>query len=206
MGSALSVALALGLATAPPLAAHSLEGLERTLLKREAYLAVENRPFPDFALHDAKGRIVTLAELRDKVVVLYFVFASCTDVCPLHSDLIAEVQAEVNRTPMRDEVRFVAITTDPEKDTPEVLAGYGPAHGLKPGNWVFLRSEEAQATRRLADGLGQAFKPLKDGQFLHAVVTYLIDREGRLRARYFGLKFDPTNLILHINALVNDRH
>lgn len=191
---------------APLATAHHAKQLESTLLKREPYLAVENRPFPDFALEDADRRSVTLADLRGKVVVLYFIFASCTDLCPLHSDLIARVQAEVNRTPMEGEVRFVALTTDPEKDTPGVLRAYGPAHGLDPTNWMFLRSDDVEATRRLAERLQQSFKPLKSGQFLHAAVTYLIDRKGRLRARYFGLKFDPTNLILHINALANERN
>ncbi len=40
----------------------------------------------------------------------------------------------------------------------------------------------------------------------HAAVTYLIDKTGNLRARYYGLKFNATNMILHLNALANDIH
>lgn len=39
-----------------------------------------------------------------------------------------------------------------------------------------------------------------------AAVTYLIDMTGNLRARYRGVKFNPTNMILHLNALANDVH
>ncbi len=38
---------------------------------------------------------------------------------------------------------------------------------------------------------------------MHGVVTHVIDQEGRLRARFHGLKFEPTNMVLYINALVN---
>ena len=41
---------------------------------------------------------------------------------------------------------------------------------------------------------------------MHGVVTHVIDREGHLRARFHGLKFQPVNLVLLVNALVNDVH
>ena len=202
---AIGVAGALLLAIVSPAWAHSLQELERTLLEKERYLIVEDAPFPDFTLQDAAGRRVTLGDFRDTVVVANFIYARCPDECPLHSELIADVQAGVNRTPMKDLVRFVSITTDPEHDTPEVLKAYGAAHGLDPANWVFLRSEQPDGTRKLAARLAQKFTAQK-GVLLHALVTYLVDRKGRLRARYFGLKFDPASLILHINALANDAH
>ena len=46
--------------------------------------------------------MVRLSDFSDKIVVLNFIFASCTDFCPLHSELIAEVQKKVNDTPMKD--------------------------------------------------------------------------------------------------------
>jgi protein SCO1/2 len=149
---------------------------------------------------------VSLADLRDRVVILYFIYASCPDVCPLQSEKIADIQGKVNRTPMRDAVEFVAITTDPEHDTPDVLKAYGPAHGLDPVNWVFLTSspEKPAATRELAHRFGLEFTPTEDGSLMHGVVTHVIDREGHLRARFHGLNFDATNLILQVNALVND--
>jgi hypothetical protein len=46
--------------------------------------------------------------------------------------------------------------------------------------------------------------PRNDGYQVHGVVTHVIDREGRWQANFHGLKFEPTNLVLYINALVND--
>ena len=200
---------ALGLAALPwPAVAHSLQDLEKMLSARETYVQIVNQPAPDFTLRDAGGTEVRLADFRGKVVVLWFVYSRCPDVCPLHSEALASVQERVNRTPMRDAVRFIAITTDPERDTPDVLSQYGPAHGLDPVNWGMLTSglEKASETRLLANRYGLKFTATDDGYQMHGVVTHLIDKSGNMRARYHGLKFNPTNLIVHINALTNDDH
>ena len=142
------------------------------------------------------------------VVVLWFVYASCLDVCPLHSEKIAEIQRMVNKTPMKDLVSFIAITTDPKRDTPQELQDYGPAHGLEPANWTFLTDgqDKPETTRNLAESYGLKFTPTRDGYQMHGLVTHLIDKSGNLRGRYHGLKFSATNMVLHINALTNDFH
>ena len=200
--------VALGLAAALPALAHSLDELEGDLLDREAYLEVVNRPAPDFALTSAEGREVRLSDYHGTVVVLWFVYTSCPDVCPLHSEIVARVQEMANATPMREAVRFVAITTDPARDTPAVLAEYADIHGLDPANTVLLTSggSAPDATREIAGRYGLKFTRQGDDYQLHAAVTHLIDKSGNLRARYHGLKFNPTTFVIHLNALTNDFH
>jgi protein SCO1/2 len=191
-----------------PAFAHSLSELERQLTEREAYVEFVDRAAPDFALEDASGHAVRLQDLREKVVVLWFIYASCPDVCPLQSEAIAAIQKMVNQTPMRDRVTFVSITTDPARDTSQVLKDYGPSHGLDPVNWLFLTSGENRpdATRGLADRFGLKFTLTPDGEQMHGVVTHLIDKSGHIRARYHSLKFNKTSVLLYINALTNDYH
>ncbi len=159
-----TVGLVLSLGLAGPAVAHSLKELEDQLHGREKYFQPVERPAPPFTLRDPEGRTVSLSDLRDKVVVLHFIYASCPDVCPLHADRIAEIQRLVNVTPMRDQVRFITITTDPERDTPDVMRGYGPAHGLDASNWVFLTSgsDRPEETRRLAKEYGHTFTPTEE--------------------------------------------
>ncbi len=194
--------------TVSPAVAHSLEDLESQLLERETYVQVTNIPAPDFTLQDRNGRAVKLSDFKGRVVVLNFIYASCPDVCPLQSARIAEIQEMVNGTPMRDLVQFVSITTDPKRDTRQVLKDYGPSHGLDPVNWVFLTSgpDEPAATRELAERYGLKFMLVDDEYQMHGTVTHLIDKSGNQRARYHGLKFDSTNMVVHINALTNDYH
>ncbi|MGF6227513.1 protein SCO1/2 [Inquilinus ginsengisoli] len=189
--------------------AHSLKDVEGQIKEQERFFEPkERRPAPDFTLQDADGHAVSLADFRGNVVVLHFIYASCTDECPLHADLIARIQEMVNKTPMRERVEFITITTDPVRDTPEVMKGYGKAHNLDPVNWVFLTSgpDRPEDTRSLVRRFGHQFKEIEGGVEIHGVVTHVIDREGSFRANYHGLNFEPINLIIYVNALVNDVH
>ena len=187
--------------------AHSLKDLETLLGDKEKYFQAIDKPAPKFALQNADGKPVRLSDLRGKVVVLHFIYAACPDVCPLHADRIAEIQSMVNQTPMKEQVQFVTITTDPRNDTPEVLRAYGEQHRLDPANWSFLTTRAGQledATRELAEQFGHRFMKQEDGYQVHGIVTHVIDKEGRWRANFHGLRFEPTNLVVFINALTND--
>ena len=113
----------------------------------------------------------------------------------------------VNATPMKDQVRFLTITTDPARDVPEVLKAYGPVHGLDPTtNWSFLTSgpnKPEDTTRKLAEAFGHSFTVTDDGYQVHSVVTHVIDHGGKWVANFHGLGFEPTNLVLFINGLTN---
>jgi protein SCO1/2 len=193
--AAMTALLGLGTTTS---AAHSLKALEDKL----------QEPAPDFTLQDAQGREIVLADFRGKVVVLNFIYTNCPDICPLHSERIAEIQEMIEPTPMRELVQFISITTDTLRDTWSVMKDYGPDHGLDPANWMFLSSgpDALDATRDLAGDYGLKFTLTDSGYQMHGLVTFLIDKSGNIRARYHGLKFHPTNFILQVNALTNDDH
>src|SRR3546814_19395320 len=114
---AVGLGIALAATMASPAAAHSLEDLQKQLSDREVYFQPIDRDAPSFQLEDPEGRKIALEDLRGKIVVLHFIYTNCPDVCPLHAEKLAEVQAMINRTPMREQVRFVTITTDPAPDT-----------------------------------------------------------------------------------------
>lgn len=200
------LALWAGIYVMPSLAHHPGDQLDAVMGDKEKFFQVIDKPAPDFTLRDAAGRTVRLADFSDKVVVLHFVYASCPDVCPLHAERIAEVQDMINQTAMKDRVLFVTITTDPKNDTADVLRDYGPAHGLKPENWVFLTTLSDQpedATRKLAEAFGHSFTKAEDGYQAHGVVTHVIDRNGRWAGNLHGLRFAPINLVQYVNGLTN---
>jgi protein SCO1/2 len=187
--------------------AHPLEDLQQELVEDEKYFQIKNQPAPDFTLEDAEGNPVRLQDMHGKVVVLHFIYAGCPDVCPLHADRIAQVQEMVNSATMKDQVHFITITTDPVRDTPEVLRGYGEPRGLDPANWSFLTSgpeRPEDTTRKLAEAFGHRFSVTADAAQIHGVVTHVIDRNGQWVANFHGLRFDPTSLVIFVNALVND--
>jgi protein SCO1/2 len=203
----LFMALAASLLAAPAAAHHPGNNLDEVMGSREKYFQPIDKPAPPFSLQDSDGRKFSLADFEGKVVVLHFVYASCGDVCPLHADRIAEIQDMVNVSPSKEQVQFITITTDPEKDTPQILRDYGPAHGLDGANWTFLTTTPGQpedTTRRLAEAFGHTFTQTPSGAQVHGVVTHVIDKQGLWRANFHGLRFQSINLVLYVNSLVNE--
>jgi protein SCO1/2 len=128
--------------------------------------------------HDGKARM--LADFRGKVVVLFFGFTHCPDICPTTLADMAAVLKKLGPDAARVQVLFV--TVDPERDTPEVLAKYVPA--FDPG---FLGlSGDAAATQRAAKEF-KIFYEKRAGSTPsaytvdHSGQSYVIDPQGRLR-------------------------
>jgi protein SCO1/2 len=79
----------------------------------------------DFSLPDAQGRVRTLADFKGKVVVLFFGYAQCPDVCPTTMSRMVEIKQQLGGDGERLQVVFV--TVDPERDTAEVMKAYTEA-------------------------------------------------------------------------------
>jgi protein SCO1/2 len=200
------LSIAVAMACVAPVLAHSLEELNQDLWQKEKYFQPVDSEAPGFTLQDAGGNTVSLSDLRGKVVVLNFIYTNCPDVCPLHTERIAQLQAMINQTPMKAMVEFVTITTDPKRDTGQILRDYGHAHGLDPVNWMFLTAAPDQpedSTRKVAEAYGLKSTQGDGGMQMHGIVTHVIDQDGRLRARFHGLQFEPVNLVIFVNALTN---
>ena len=156
-------------------------------------------PAPDFVLVSQDGTEVGLALLRGKVVVVAFIYTSCSDVCPLLTEKMARVQDDLGESFGRD-VAFVSITVDPERDTSEVLRAYAEAFDADPAGWFFLTGE-VEAVRRVAARYGLVTIPGADDAVDHNLLTTLIDRRGTMRVQYSGHRFDPEELHLDLLGL-----
>lgn len=91
-------------------------------------------PLGPFRLVERSGRVVTDADLADRVWVASFVFTRCPLSCPRISSLMKGLQDKFAGTG----VRLVSISVDPGHDTPEVLADYARRFGAKADRWWFL--------------------------------------------------------------------
>ena len=147
-----------------------------------ALLPVAERPAGgDFTLQTADGPI-SLHELRGKVVLLYFGYAKCPDVCP--TSLAMDAQALTALTPEeRARTRLLFISLDPERDTPASLKAY--AAYFHPEMIAATGSLEQVAAVARAYGVGYAKRPPQpDGSYAvdHSAQTYVIAPDGRLAA------------------------
>ena len=79
-------------------------------------------PSADFALTDAAGKTRRLADFRGKVVLLFFGYTHCPEVCPTTLADLAQVMRQLGED--ADRVQVLFVTLDPERDTPALLAKY----------------------------------------------------------------------------------
>lgn len=152
-----------------------------------ALAAVVEDLAPDFALTDQNGAEVTLASLRGKALLIDFIYTHCPGPCPIltgrHAQILRELGPEA-----RTRVHFVSISLDPERDTPEVLASYARARGADSPSWSFLTGDPERVRDVLKRYGVFAQKSANPGEIDHVVVTLLVDAQGRVAKRLFGVE------------------
>lgn len=132
----------------------------------------------DFALLDPDGNTRRLADFRGKVVMLFFGFIQCPDVCPTTLLRASEVRRLLGDDGER--LQIVFITLDPERDSPEILREYAAAFGA---DILGLHAEPGK-TRETADAFRIYYRKVPTGSGYtidHSAISYLYDPEGRLR-------------------------
>jgi protein SCO1/2 len=160
-------------------------------------------PAPEFSLTDQNGAPVTLTGLRGKVVVVTFIYTRCNQACPLVTEKMASLQAELGPD-FDSRVHFVSISVDPEIDTPAVLRVYAKTHGANMAGWSFLTGPPpmVEEVERAYCALGK--QPARRGGVEHLFVTSLIDRQGYLRVRYLGGGLKREELLRDLQVLLGE--
>jgi protein SCO1/2 len=159
----------------------------------------EAQPAPDFSLVDQDGRTVSLASLRGSVVLLDFVYTHCPGPCPILTSRNVSVQKKLPPE-LAAKVRFVSISLDPARDTPEALRAYATARGADLARWSFLTGEPG-AVIDVLERYGVGAKPGANGEIDHLVVTYVIDAQGRVARRFGGLEHPADVLVAALGTV-----
>ena len=133
-----------------------------------------------FALTDHNGKPRTLADFKGKVVVVFFGYTQCPDVCPTTLSELAGIKKALGSEAERLQVIF--ITLDPQRDTPELMAGFVPAFD---SSFLGLWGEQAVIDKVAKDFKVFAQKvPSKDSKSYtidHTAGSYVFDDQGRIR-------------------------
>jgi protein SCO1 len=133
-----------------------------------------------FALTDHTGKPRTLEDFRGKVVVVFFGFTRCPDVCPTTMAEMKDVLAKLG--PDADKVQVLFVTLDPERDTQQVLAQYVPAFDPR-----FLGLYGDSSTTLKTAKEFKVFFEKRPGatpdsySIDHTAASYVFDPRGRLR-------------------------
>lgn len=134
----------------------------------------------DFSLTDHNGKPRTIADFRGKLVFVFFGYTHCPDICPTTLSDMAGIMKSLG--PDADKLQVLFITLDPERDTPEVMAGFVPAfHPAFLGLYG-----DRPATEKVARDfkIFQQRVPGSDGKSYtidHTAASYVFDTRGNLR-------------------------
>ena len=164
-------------------AALALAGCDKLTSKPPSFQNTDVTGLPyaqDFALTDHNGKPRTLADFKGKVVVVFFGFTQCPDVCPTTMAEMATVMKELG--PKADEVQVLFVTVDPERDTQQLLAQYVPAFDQR-----FLGMYgDAAATAKMAKDFKVFYAKVAGktpGSYSmdHTAGSYVFDKSGKVR-------------------------
>jgi protein SCO1/2 len=163
-------------------------------------LLQEGDAVPDAAFLDQDDRRRSLAEWHGSITLVTFIYTRCPvpTYCPLMDQNFATIQNAVLEDPaLKDRVKLISISFDPEHDTPAVLRTHARNRRANPAVWTFLTGDRVTIDRiagKFGVGLMRA-----DGstEITHSLRTTLIGRDGRIRTIYAGNDWTP-------HAVLND--
>lgn len=128
---------------------------------------------------------LALADFRGQPVALAMVYADCGTACPLIVQDMKRIGNAAGDVPLR----YVLVSLDPERDTPERMRAFRHMHAMGDG-WTMLRGSEDDV-QTLAAILGVRYRPDTDGSIAHSNIITLLDAAGNIAAQQEGLGLDP---------------
>jgi protein SCO1/2 len=181
--------------------AHSAdEHAGHTMAAKSASSETAQVKFADVALVDQNGKTVRLEKdlVADKIVVMSFIYTSCTTVCPVVSSIMGKVQKQLGAR-VGTEVQLVSISIDPQRDDAKRLNDYARTFQNGPG-WSWLTGS-TQSVNETLKGLGSFSGDFKN----HAPLILVGDGNSRHWTRYYGFT-DPAVLTRQVEKLSGERN
>ena len=135
----------------------------------------------DFSLVDPDGKVRTLADFKGKVVVMFFGYTQCPDICPTTLTEMQQVMTLLG--PLADKVQVLFVTVDPDRDTAAILKQYVPSFDSR---FMGLRPADEAALEKVTKDFKIYYKKVpgtSPGSYTidHTAGSYAFDPEGRLR-------------------------
>lgn len=156
--------------------------------------------FADVTLVDQNGKTVQLEKdlINNKIVVMSFIYTSCTTVCPVVSSIMGKVQKQLGAR-VGTEVQLVSISIDPQRDDAKRLNEYARTFQNGPG-WSWLTGS-TQSVNETLKGLGSFSGDFKN----HQPLILVGDGNSRHWTRYYGFT-DPLVLSREVEKLSGERN
>ncbi|MCC7106460.1 MAG: SCO family protein [Chloroflexi bacterium] len=162
---------------------------------------------PDFSLSDPQTGRFASADLKGKVYLADFIYTSCTDICPLLSGRLAQVQEALKRDGLLGQkAMLVSISVDPARDTPAVLSAYAERYRTDLDGWRFLNASYEELEPLLVGfhiGTVRALRALQTDPdpIVHSNRVMLVDGDGTVRAYLPGEEMRVDDVVHEVRLL-----
>lgn len=161
---------------------------------------------PDAAFIDQTDRRRSFSEWQGTPTILTFIYTRCPvpNFCPLMAQNLATLQRRLDDdTILKNHVRLVAVSFDPERDTPAVLAAYAAKLHADPKVWTFLTGDAVTVQTFAARfGISTIREPESASEITHNLRTFLIGGDGTIAKIYSGSDWTPGAVLSDLRALV----
>jgi protein SCO1/2 len=157
-------------------------------------------PAPALSLVDQHGRTFGSPDFDGRAAIFSFVYTNCTDMCPLLTANMAQVQSKLRAEGLLgSKVQLVSITVDPHRDSPEVLAAYAERFRAEADAWRFLSGDPESVYQVL---WGFKLNTLEVARAFagadvipHSNRLAVVDPRGTVRAQLDGTEVSPNEIV-----------
>jgi len=175
-------------------------GEEPSCCAEDVEMGAIDTPLPSTSLYQLDGEWTdqtstprALTDFRGEVVITAMVFTHCQYACPLILQDLRGIEAQIPEAQRKD-VRWLLVSMDSDRDTPEVLADYANKNGLDPESWTLLHGDDF-AVRTIAAVLGVKYAKDSRGNFSHSNIITVLNRDGSIAYQLEGLNADSTDCV-----------
>jgi protein SCO1/2 len=158
-----------------------------------------------FEFENQDGVLISNKEVKGKVYVAEYFFATCKSICPIMNRQMQRIQSAYEKD---KRLKLLSFTVDPDNDTPEKLKKYAQDHHYIKGKWHFLTGKK-EDLYRLARKSYFVLKPSEaqnlgdaGSDFIHTNNFVLIDQKQRIRGYYDGTNPKEVSQLIHDIGLV----
>ncbi len=154
-------------------------------------------------LIDQHGNAVPFDLYRGHPVLVAMFYATCPATCPLLVSALHGVEGKLQGD-AKEQVRFLLISLDPKRDTPQELTRVLERHRIADTHWT-LASPAADRVRDLAAVLGVKYREMAGGGYNHSPIVSLVDGRGAIVRQFPGPKPSVNEIVESLTALIHEK-
>ncbi|MCB9707299.1 MAG: SCO family protein [Myxococcales bacterium] len=158
----------------------------------------------DIKLTDQDKRVSGLDVFRGESVIVAMFYSTCNHTCPFLIAALKDMDAKL-KPEVRKHVRFLLVSLDPQRDTPEALKAFAKRHALDLSRWKLAQASEG-GVRELAYVLDIKYRKNAIGGYNHASIVTLLNPKGEVVQRVEGLKEAAQTLGARLNQKKRGGH